>query len=103
MPIVLKQNTPIRVLHRRSVACRDRSVLEMSAERVVCKDSNLKNLFKLHIKTEAGTYVKEFVHGDRGRTTPNLCTILGCQTDILALDVEVNIFMQFFYERINVK
>jgi len=35
----------------------------------------------------AGTYVKEFVHGDLGRTTPSVCSLLGCQADILQLDV----------------
>ena len=39
--------------------------------------------------TQAGTYIKEFVHGDFGRTVPNLRTILGVQVDIVALDVEV--------------
>ena len=36
----------------------------------------------------AGTYVKELVHGDFGRTRPNLGSLLDTQTDILALDVE---------------
>lgn len=35
----------------------------------------------------AGTYVKEFVHGDMGRTTPNLGDLLACEADILQLDV----------------
>jgi tRNA U54 and U55 pseudouridine synthase Pus10 len=35
----------------------------------------------------AGTYVKEFVHGDFARTVPSLGTILGCKADILSLDV----------------
>ena len=35
----------------------------------------------------AGTYVKEFVHGDFNRTKPSLKTLLGVDTDILALDV----------------
>ena len=35
----------------------------------------------------AGTYVKEFVHGDLGRTSPSVCSLLGCQADILQLDV----------------
>merc|ERR1712110_242055 len=38
--------------------------------------------------TQAGTYVKEFVHGDFGRTTPSLCSIIECDVDIIALDVE---------------
>ena len=46
-------------------------------------------LFKLELCTQAGTYVKEFVHGDFGRTHPSLSTILGCENvDILALDVK---------------
>ena len=48
-------------------------------------------VFKLTLCTQAGTYVKEFVHGDFGRTKPNLCSILGCEVDIIALDVEVRI------------
>ena len=35
------------------------------------------------------SYVKEFVHGDFGRTKPNLGELLNRETDILQLDVEV--------------
>ena len=34
-------------------------------------------------------YIKEFVHGDFGRTQPNLGSIMEKETDILELDVEV--------------
>ncbi|KAJ8309233.1 hypothetical protein KUTeg_014107 [Tegillarca granosa] len=34
------------------------------------------------------SYVKEFVHGDFGRTKPNLSSITGVECDILELDVE---------------
>jgi tRNA U54 and U55 pseudouridine synthase Pus10 len=34
-----------------------------------------------------GRYVKEFVHGDLGRTHPSIGHILGCVADILQLDV----------------
>ena len=37
--------------------------------------------------TSAGTYVKEFIHSDLGRTMPNLGSLLGCEADILQLDV----------------
>mmetsp|Transcript_9144 Transcript_9144/g.13711 ORF Transcript_9144/g.13711 Transcript_9144/m.13711 type:complete len:95 (+) Transcript_9144:1490-1774(+) len=43
--------------------------------------------FDLDLTTEAGTYIKEFVHGDRGRTKPFLGDILDCRTDISQLDV----------------
>ena len=59
----------------------------------VQQNENIDNenffVFKLSLCTQAGTYVKEFVHGDFGRTIPNLCCILGCDVDIVALDVEV--------------
>lgn len=32
--------------------------------------------------------VKEFVHGDLGRTIPSVASILGGKTDILELDCE---------------
>ncbi|KAF0036879.1 hypothetical protein F2P81_009753 [Scophthalmus maximus] len=35
------------------------------------------------------SYIKEFVHGDFGRTKPNLCELLRTDADILELDVEV--------------
>ena len=54
----LDQRTPIRVLHRRPNAIRKRFVYEMKAFPVSDR------LFKLELKTQAGTYVKEFVHGD---------------------------------------
>ena len=44
--------------------------------------------FNVGLETEAGTYIKEFVHGDLGRTQPNLKEILGKEVDILKLDVE---------------
>jgi tRNA U54 and U55 pseudouridine synthase Pus10 len=35
--------------------------------------------------------VKEFVHGDIGRTEPSICTILNKECDILELDVLVKL------------
>ena len=44
-----------------------------------------------------GTYVKEFVHSDFGRTVPNLGTLLAHrQLDILALDVLVSIIFYVY-------
>jgi len=80
----LLQETPIRVLHRRANATREKVVHSMKVEKQGLKD----NMFKLLVVTSAGTYVKELVHGDFNRTKPNLGTLLGCATDILALDVE---------------
>lgn len=79
--LVLHQKTPIRVLHRRSIATRERTVYSMHVE---IKDPNH---FYLYMVTQAGTYIKEFVHGDFGRTVPNLCSLLAKKVDILTLDV----------------
>ena len=35
----------------------------------------------------AGTYIKEFVHGDLERTLPNLGNMLNSECDIIQLDV----------------
>jgi len=37
--------------------------------------------------SSAGTYIKEFVHSDFGRTSPNVGTLLNTECDILQLDV----------------
>lgn len=36
------------------------------------------------------SYIKEFVHGDFGRTKPNIGSLLNRTADILELDVEVS-------------
>eukprot|EP00696_Hemimastix_kukwesjijk_P007600 gnl/Hemi2/19637_TR6519_c0_g1_i1.p1 gnl/Hemi2/19637_TR6519_c0_g1~~gnl/Hemi2/19637_TR6519_c0_g1_i1.p1 ORF type:complete len:496 (+),score=106.63 gnl/Hemi2/19637_TR6519_c0_g1_i1:97-1584(+) len=82
----LSQKTPVRVLHRRSLCTRVK-VIHSAA----CTPLN-DHFIVLDLVTSAGTYIKEFVHGDLGRTTPNLGSLLGCDADILQLDV-VNIDM----------
>lgn len=91
------QKTPVRVLHRRPLASRPRIIHSMRArlltEEEIAKLSErapenlLQNLFVFDIKTQAGTYIKEFIHGDFGRTKPNLSDLLGQRIDIAALDV----------------
>lgn len=84
--IELHQKTPIRVLHRRTLATRLRTVYRVSAQRFSA-DPSQNHYFVIRLSTQAGTYVKEFVHGDLGRTEPSLGTLLGTECDILALDV----------------
>lgn len=79
----LQQRTPVRVLHRRTWAVREKRV-----HRVRLHAMRSGGVAELHLETGAGTYVKEFVHGDLGRTVPNLRTLLGLpRADILELDV----------------
>ncbi|XP_077574279.1 tRNA pseudouridine synthase Pus10 isoform X1 [Stigmatopora nigra] len=80
--LTVDQKTPLRVLHRRTLAVRQRLIHSMSTSFV--DDHH----FQLSLKTQAGTYIKEFVHGDFGRTKPNLCQLLDTDTDILELDVQ---------------
>ena len=81
-PLELQQHTPLRVLHRRSSDIRTRYILSLSACRIE------DHWFRLRMSTSAGTYVKEFVHGDCGRTYPSIASLLGGRTDITELDCE---------------
>ena len=60
---------------------RPRTVYEMSAVQLAPR------FLQLDLCTQAGTYVKEFVHSDFGRTHPSVGSLLGCEADILQLDV----------------
>jgi len=82
--LTLQQKTPIRVLHRRPLVTRERTVHDFSAQLINTED---RHSFLLFLKTQAGTYIKEFVHGDFGRTVPSLGSILSTECDILQLDV----------------
>ncbi|KAK9129336.1 hypothetical protein Sjap_009823 [Stephania japonica] len=77
------QKTPIRVLHRRSPLVREKIIHWMKVEKLVGNSQ----YFLLHLCTQAGTYIKEFVHGDFGRTHPSIGSMLGCRAEILKLDV----------------
>ncbi|CAN1127521.1 tRNA pseudouridine synthase Pus10 [Linum perenne] len=79
----ISQRTPVRVLHRRSPLDREKIIHWMKIERV----AESSQYFLLHLCTQAGTYIKEFVHGDFGRTSPSIGSILGCRAEILQLDV----------------
>ncbi|KVI07715.1 Pseudouridine synthase, catalytic domain-containing protein [Cynara cardunculus var. scolymus] len=77
------QRTPVRVLHRRSPLEREKIIHWMKIEEI----AGNSQYFLLHLCTQAGTYIKEFVHGDLGRTHPSIGSILGCRAEILQLDV----------------
>lgn len=80
--LILHQRTPLRVLHRRTQAVRKRSIYDMKVISMVSP-----HFFVLELTAQAGTYIKEFVHGDCGRTVPSLSSIFECDADILQLDV----------------
>jgi len=78
---VIEQRTPERVEHRRADKVRDREVHEIDYQLIDEKT------FYLYVKAEAGTYIKELIHGDDGRTQPNIADILGCEAECLELDI----------------
>jgi len=78
---MLNQRTPKRVAHRRADLERKRKVL--SVELV----SHSKNKASFSILAEAGTYIKELVNGDGGRTNPSFSGILGCEAKCTNLKV----------------
>ena len=77
----LQQETPIRVLHRRTLSTRPKMIYKFDYQIIN------PNFLLVDLETQAGTYIKEFIHGDFGRTNPNLGSLLGCEADILQLDV----------------
>ena len=79
--IVVKQSTPLRVLHRRSLLAREKVIHSVKISAVN------EHWMIVDLETQAGTYVKEFIHGDCGRTIPNLGSLLDTRTDIIQLDV----------------
>jgi len=76
----IEQRTPNRVEHRRADKVRKREVYRVIAEK---KDYGVE----LVIKAEAGTYIKELISGDEGRSDPSVTDILGTEAECRALDV----------------
>jgi tRNA pseudouridine synthase 10 len=53
-----------------------------------CKIVSIENnKATLHLEAESGTYIKEFVSGDSGRTKPNLSDELKTPCSIIEMDV----------------
>ncbi len=77
----IAQRTPTRVAHRRSDLVRPRRIV---AARLV---EFAEGRFTLDLRAEAGTYIKEWVEGDGGRTDPNLAQLLGTPLTVEHLDV----------------
>jgi tRNA pseudouridine synthase 10 len=77
----IAQRTPRRVAHRRSDRVRTRRIVE--ARLVEAAEGR----FTLDLRTEAGTYVKEWVEGDEGRTDPSLASLVGAPLKVANLDV----------------
>ena len=79
--VMLEQRTPKRVAHRRSDLVRKRQII--SVENVLIEDNEVQ----FDVRCQSGTYVKEMVHSDEGRTTPSVAEVIGAECSVLWLDV----------------
>ncbi len=78
---IIEQHTPRRVLHRRADKVRRRMIKEISSRLLN------KNVVEFRITCESGTYVKELISGDEGRTKPSVAEILNAKPVKIELDV----------------
>jgi len=77
----ISQRTPRRVSHRRSDKVRKRTIHNLKL--ISLEDASVT----LDIECDAGTYVKEFIHGDEDRTQPSLAGLLETGCEVEELDV----------------
>ena len=77
----ISQQTPNRVAHRRADLERIRTVRSIVAEETKGRE------VVFVVEADSGTYIKELMHGDEGRTRPNVAEIVGVPCEVLSLDV----------------
>ena len=78
---VVEQRTPTRVSHRRADLVRARRVESMKLLSAGATSAELE------IRAQHGTYIRELVSGDGGRTSPSLATLIGTECQVEVLDV----------------
>lgn len=79
--ITIGQLTPSRVAHRRADMVRERHIYKCQIQSV---DGSIAILT---LETESGTYIKELVSGDDGRTKPSISELIGSPCKVTKLDV----------------
>jgi tRNA pseudouridine synthase 10 len=84
--IKLAQRTPDRVAHRRSDLIRKRTVFEAHTPFIEINEDGQREI-EFTLRCESGTYVKETVHGDNGRTQPCVAALIKAKCNVLWLDV----------------
>ena len=82
----LAQRTPERVAHRRADKIRKRKVMETSNPSIGVDESG-NMIAEFSLRCESGTYVKETVHGDKGRTQPSIASLIKAKCTVQWLDV----------------
>jgi tRNA pseudouridine synthase 10 len=77
----INQRTPNRVSHRRADKIRGKYIFKIEGKYVK------SNLFKFKIQTQGGTYIKELISGDNGRTSPSFSEVFNMSLTCKELDV----------------
>ena len=80
--LAIVQQTPQRVAHRRADKARERWIEFVSIEPIADSPD-----FRVRMRTEHGTYVKEAINGEGGMTQPSLAELLGSPCRCVELDV----------------
>ncbi|MDH7507383.1 MAG: tRNA pseudouridine(54/55) synthase Pus10, partial [Candidatus Thermoplasmatota archaeon] len=75
------QFTPSRVAHRRANMVRKKYIFNCKIKHV---DGNMAILI---VEAQSGTYIKELITGDEGRTKPNLSEMIDNPCKVIELDV----------------
>ncbi|OLS23317.1 MAG: tRNA pseudouridine synthase Pus10 [Candidatus Heimdallarchaeota archaeon LC_2] len=81
--IILQQQTPVRVSHRRADKVREKAIYNFQ----ITPNSENKNQIILEIEAQGGAYIKEFISGDEGRTVPSISNFLNQPVKCIELDV----------------
>ena len=79
--VEINQRTPHRVSHRRSDLVRIKVIHE------ICLEKHKDGFLKANFKVQGGTYIKELISGDEGRTTPSIAERLGTECVCAELNV----------------
>jgi tRNA pseudouridine synthase 10 len=79
--VLIKQQTPLRVVHRRADLVRERYIYRLKVKKLSPREALME------IRCQGGLYVKELVSGDEGRTLPSVSELLNNPSKILKLDV----------------
>jgi tRNA pseudouridine synthase 10 len=77
----IHQRTPHRVSHRRSDKIRGKFVFKIDGKFLK------STLFQFTIETQGGTYIKELINGDEGRTSPSFSEVFKIPLVCRELDV----------------
>ncbi|MFX0039895.1 MAG: tRNA pseudouridine(54/55) synthase Pus10 [Promethearchaeota archaeon] len=77
----IHQRTPYRVSHRRTDKVRGKLIHKIEGKLIK------PNIFEFIIETQGGTYIKELINGDQGRTTPSFAEIFKIPLKCKELDV----------------